>query len=318
MENATGRQWQRFWIASILLLIITATTYAQESTITLEIHSVKELNALFKRYHYTPDDWRAGIREVPRIYLAEVPGSWRKKTSKQISVIEKKRLFFRLLAPIVLYINERILAVRSKVESLALQYDQGKTITESNIAWLRDLGNEYSVPASAQPVLEREFFTELLRRIDIIPPSLALAQGAIESGWGTSRFADEGNSLFGQWSWSGGMVPAEQRGAEHGDHRIAAFESTGLSVWSYTKNLNTHRAYDQFRRKREELRRQGAVIRGKNLVQTMTAYSERGQAYVEELKTIMRQNKLDPADDAYLAKMEIIRIVPQTIDVNTQ
>ena len=310
MENAIGRRW--LWVATILLLVTPKTLFAQESTITLEIHSVNELNALFKRYHYTPADWRAGIREVPRIYLAEVPSRWRKKTSKQISVTEKKRLFFRLLAPIVLYINERIVEVRSKVESLALQFEQGKTMTESDIAWLVDLGREYSVPASAQEGLNREWFTSLLRRIDIIPPSLALAQGAIESGWGTSRFADEGNSLFGQWSWSGGIVPAEQRQGEHGDHRIAAFESTGLSVWSYTKNLNSHHAYDQFRRQREDLRRQGAVIRGKDLVQTMTAYSERGQAYVEELKTIMRQNNLDPADDAYLAKMEIIRIVPST------
>src|SRR5204863_6383722 len=86
------------------------------------------------------------------------------------------------------------------------------------------------------------------------PPSLALAQGASESGWGTSRFANEGNSLFGQWSWSGGIKPSEQRTAAHGDHRIAAFESTGMSVASYALNLNTHATYRDFRVKREEMR----------------------------------------------------------------
>ena len=150
---------------------------------------------------------------------------------------------------------------------------------------------------------------ELLRRVDAIPLSLELAQGAVESGWGTSRFADVGNSLFGQWSWAGGIAPEEQRTDTHGDHRIAAFESTGMSVWSYALNLNTHDAYADFRRKRAELREHGHLPRGHDLVETMSRYSERGHHYVAELKTIMRQNKLDSIDDSKLAEMDIVQLV---------
>jgi Bax protein len=149
---------------------------------------------------------------------------------------------------------------------------------------------------------------ELLRRVDAIPLSLELAQGAVESGWGTSRFADVGNSLFGQWSWAGGIAPEEQRKDTHGDHRIAAFQSTGLSAWSYALNLNTHDAYADFRRKRAELRGQGQP-RGHDLVETMSRYSERGHHYVAELKTIMRQNKLDSVDESKLVDMEIVQLV---------
>jgi uncharacterized FlgJ-related protein len=166
------------------------------------------------------------------------------------------------------------------------------------------------VISSADAPLDAASIEELLRRVDVIPVSLALSQSAIESGWGTSRFADEGNALFGQWSWSGkGIKPKDQRNSTHGDHRIAAFESTGLSVWSYAQNLNTHRAYADLRRKREELRRAGRPVRGADLVGTLIHYSERGQAYVDELRAIMRVNRLDPADDAYLRKMGVIRIV---------
>jgi len=152
---------------------------------------------------------------------------------------------------------------------------------------------------------------ELLHRVDAIPPSLALAQSASESGWGTSRFAEEGNALFGQWSTGKGIVPAQQRSATHGDHRVAAFESTGMSVWSYALNLNTHAGYKEFRARRADVRRQGRTVRGTDVVDTMVHYSERGQAYVNELKTLMRQNHLEIADDARLSKMEIIRVVPK-------
>jgi len=147
--------------------------------------------------------------------------------------------------------------------------------------------------------------------VDAIPPSLALAQSASESGWGTSRFAAEGNALFGQWSTGKGIVPAQQRTATHGDHRVAAFESTGMAVWSYALNLNTHAGYKEFRARRADVRRQGRRVRGTDVVDTMVHYSERGQAYVDELKTIIRQNRLAAADDAYLSKMEIIRVVPK-------
>src|SRR5438128_793574 len=113
-------------------------------------------------------------------------------------------------------------------------------------------------------------YVELLNRVDVIPPSLALAQAASESGWGTSRFAREGNALFGQWTWGGkGMTPAEQRTDTHGDYRVAAFESTALSAYSYALNLNTGNAYRDLRLRRAELRRQNLRVSGNSLAETL-------------------------------------------------
>jgi Bax protein len=146
-------------------------------------------------------------------------------------------------------------------------------------------------------------------RADIVPVSLSLAQAASESGWGTSRFAAEGNSLFGQWSWGKGLKPTEQRAEDLGDHRVAAFGSTGQAAYAYARNLNTQEAYRDFRLKRADLRRRNLRVSGEVLVETLIRYSERGQAYVEDLKTIIRQNRLADADDAYLRDMAVIRIV---------
>ena len=297
------RQSVRAWLAAVLTLASLPLARAEQ---VLEVRSARDLEALFVRLKYTPKDWEAGVRTVPRIYLAEIPTTWRAKESKEITVAEKKLLFFRLLAPIVLYVNERILEERVRVEGLSRQLAQGRALSPADQAWLRELAGHYQVSAGDT--------AELLRRVDLVPPSLALAQGASESGWGTSRFADEGNSLFGQWSWSGGIKPKEQRTAAHGDYRIAAFESTGMSVASYALSLNSNAAYREFRAKREDLRRQGQPIRGLDLADTMIRYSERGQVYVNELKALMRQNRLDVADEARLAEMEIIRIVPKSLE----
>lgn len=287
----------RAWLAVLALAFLPAAHAEQ----TIEISSARDLEALFVRLKYTPKDWETGVRTVPRIYLAEIPTTWRAKESKEITVAEKKLLFFRLLAPVVLYVNERILEERVRAEALSRQ----QILSPADQAWLRELAGHYQVPVGDT--------AELLRRVDLIPLSLALAQGASESGWGTSRFADEGNSLFGQWSWSGGIKPAEQRTAAHGDHRIAAFDSTGMSVASYALNLNTHATYHDFRVRREDLRRKGQPIRGDDLVDTMIRYSERGQSYVNELRALMRQNRLDVADEAKLMQMEIIRVVPKSL-----
>ena len=153
-------------------------------------------------------------------------------------------------------------------------------------------------------------FAELLTRVDIVPPSLSLAQAASESGWGTSRFAAQGNSLFGQWTWGKGLKPAEQRTSELGDYRVAAFDSTAQAAYAYALNLNTAPAYRDLRLKRADLRRQNLRISGTILADTLGNYSERGQAYVEDLKALIRENRLDDTDDAYLRRMAVIHIVP--------
>jgi Bax protein len=226
-----------------------------------------------------------------------------------MTVAEKKRIFFRLIAPIVLRINELIAADRARAKVITEQLSLGKGVIPEDQAWLSELAVRYKLIGSPTDRLDSDQYAELLQRVDIVPASLSLAQAASESGWGTSRFAAEGNSLFGQWSWGKGLKPTEQRGEELGDHRVAAFGSTGEAAYAYALNLNTQDAYRDFRLKRAELRRRNLRVSGEVLVETLIRYSERGQAYLEDLKRIIRQNRLADADDAYLRDMPVIRIV---------
>jgi uncharacterized FlgJ-related protein len=293
--------------------LITAATFAATDANADRIfvyRSLRDVESLFATYRYTSKDWHAGAREVPRIYLDDVPSNWRQTHAARVSVAEKKSLFFRFLAPVVLYVNERILEDRSYAELLLKREATGEALASDDREWLQELALDYEVPGADSKPIDATMGAELLRRVDVIPASLSLAQGAIESGWGTSRFADVGNSLFGQWSWSGGIQPEEQRSDTHGDHRIAAFKTTTLSAAAYAHNLNTHDAYEGFRRQREDLRKRGLYSHGRELAPMMIRYSERGEAYVHELEAIMRHNKLDAADEAMLLPMEIIRLEP--------
>jgi Bax protein len=298
-------------LAAVLVLFLTAEATAQvmptDERVPCRDHN--DVFALFDRLGYTQQAWQAGIREVPRVYLEDIPERWRERSSTVMTVAEKKRLFFRLIAPIVLRINELIATDRARAKLITEQLSLGKGVRPEDQAWLAELAARYKVIGSPGDRLDSDQYPELLLRVDIVPASVSLAQAASESGWGTSRFAAEGNSLFGQWSWGKGLKPTEQRQEDLGDHRIAAFGSTGEAAYAYALNLNTQGAYRDFRLKRAELRRRNLRVSGEVLVETLVRYSERGQAYVEDLKTIMRQNRLADADDAYLRDMPVIRIV---------
>jgi Bax protein len=137
--------------------------------------------------------------------------------------------------------------------------------------------------------------------MDIIPPSLALAQSAEESGWGTSRFARQGNALFGQWTWDRSQGIRPSAAAASATHAIRRFPTLLAAVRAYARNLNTHRAYASFRLERERLRQQSQPISGFRLATTLTRYSERGGAYVRSLHAIMRGNDLARFDQARLS-----------------
>ena len=298
--------------ATLMAALLAMPVFAQVTPTDEKVpcRNFKDVLALFDRLGYTAKAWQAGIREIPRVYLADVPETWRERSAKQLSVADKKKLFFRLIAPIVLRINELILEDRTRAKELTRRLAQGQSVTPDDQAWLTALAVKYKVLKSTSERLDSDAFPELLLRVDVVPPSLSLAQAASESGWGTSRFAAQGNSLFGQWTWGKGLKPAEQRTSELGDYRIAAFDSTAQAAYSYALNLNTARAYRDLRLKRADLRRQGLRISGTVLAETLLNYSERGQAYVGDLKALIRNNRLDDADDAYLRHMTVIHIVP--------
>jgi len=184
-------------------------------------------------------------------------------------------------------------------------------VSSEDQALFREIAAEYKVIDDGEVDLtDRVLQDKLLRRVDTLPPSLVLAQAAEESGWGTSRFAAEGNALFGMWTWSGeGVTPLQQRSGL-GNYKIAAYETPLHSVIAYMHNLNTHQAYKELRVRRAELRKAGAKVTGWDLAKTLTKYSERGQAYVDSLHSLMNVNKLQPTDDTYLSDGPTILLIP--------
>lgn len=273
-----------------------------------EFENYQQIDALFQELDYTPESWRRGSRAVPRLYLTNIPTRYRKEVANQLPVENKKRVFFRVMAPLFLRANElvmedreRLLAIRSAIEAGGLDAGQRQGLDDLAVAY-----------GLAGPVPESDVeatLKELLVRVDVVPLSMSLAQAAEESGWGTSRFADEGNALFGQWTYGEGIKPERQR-AEKGDHRIAVFDTPLDSAIAYVKNLNTHRAYGEFRALRATQRAQGIEPSGDVVVEGMTSYSERGADYVKSIKAIMRVNKLAAVDETYLSDGPDITLVP--------
>jgi len=286
----------------------SAATGSDANPRIVETASYKQVLELFDELGYTDEAWQAGIRIVPRIYLSEINELWSKKTSKEIEVALKKELFFRAIGPLALRSNELILQDREKLQAILANTD---SIGDSDLNWLGELANRYGVDPTAYPDT-KELGRTLLPRVDIVPVSLVLAQAAEESGWGTSRFAFQGNALFGQWTWDGnGIRPEQQRGGK-GDYKIAAFDAPLQSVQAHALNLNTHNAYLQFRVKRAQARSDNRLISGTELAAALTSYSERGSDYVKTLRSIISYNKLDDTDDAYLDDKQPIVLIPAT------
>ena len=275
----------------------------------LEISSYKDILDLFEKLDYTPEAWQAGIREVPRVYLSIVGDRWGTTTTQEITVELKKRLFFRGLAPMILKSNELIMKDRNRLEKIRSSFKENSSITETDKNWILKLARLYKVNGNDDQVTP-SMLDELWKRVDIVPPSLALSQGAEESGWGTSRFAAAGNAVYGQWTWGKNAITPEQQRKELGNYGIAAFESLQESVCGYMLNLNTHNAYADLRNKRAELRQKGEKITGPVLAEQLTKYSERGEEYVKTLKSLIEYNRLDPADDAYLSNDPPVFLVP--------
>jgi uncharacterized FlgJ-related protein len=282
-------------------------TLPDSSKIT--IGSYQDLLELFDRLDYTPETWQAGIRVIPRVYLTIIGDRWGTTTTKEITVLHKKRIFFRGIAPLILHANEGILKDRERLAGILKTPVEPEGLSGPDSIWIARLAQLYKVATSGEehmaPILE-----ELWMKVDMIPPSLALAQGAIESGWGTSRFAAQGNALYGQWSWGkDAMIPEEQR-KELGNYGIAAFPSLQESVSAYMLNLNTHAAYADLRAKRAELRKSGSKLSGMVLADGLLKYSEMGASYVQHLKDMMEYNRLSPVDDAFLAEEGPLYLIP--------
>ncbi len=229
---------------------------------------------LFKDVEYDLGQVRSK-KLVKPIYFTQFPRDLDELQSTKL----KKETFIKIVLPLIVAENERILADREKL----LVVSNKKFTTDLEKQWIRQKLLEYKV--------KKGNLKELLIRMDIIPTSIALAQAAKESGWGTSRFALEGNAIFGQWTWSGqGIAPLDRESNKN--HKILKFPILRASVKAYQNNLNTHKSYSKFRQKRLTLREKNKKIAGLELTETLNNYAQTGSEYTKILNQIIRQNRL--------------------------
>ena len=229
---------------------------------------------LFKDVKYDLGQVRSQ-KLVKPIYFTQFPRDLDALQSTKL----KKETFIKIVLPLIVAENEKILADRKKIKILS----DKKYTTDLEKQWIRQKLLEYKV--------KKGDLNELLIRIDVIPTSIALAQAAKESGWGTSRFALEGNAIFGQWTWSGqGIAPLDRDSNKR--HKILKFPILRASVKAYQNNLNTHKSYSKFREKRSILRKKNKRIVGLELTDTLNNYAQTGSEYTEILNQIIKQNRL--------------------------
>lgn len=199
----------------------------------------------------------------------------------------RKQSFFQYLVPAVERVNVEVRQRRARLMRLADKHERG-ALTRAERRWLGEMAERYRVKAGSTEAR----IVALERRIDTLPGALVIAQAAIESGWGTSRFAREGNNLFGEWCFTAGcgLVP-RQRSAD-ASHEVQWFPSVIHSIRSYMHNLNSHPAYSGVRERRTAARRAGRQPKAVDLAGGLEKYSERGAVYVEEVRTVIRANDL--------------------------
>lgn len=260
----------------------------------VEPADTQALESVFGTVGFDLKDIRRGSDAVPAIYVSSLPDD----LGFIDEVGRKKKLFFSAVLPLVLSANERVARDRAKLIRLRERVLDGASLHASEREWLLRLADRYRV-ASAEEI-DRRLLDALVRRVDVVPVSLALAQAAVESGWGSSRFARHGNALFGQRAWRDdqGIVPSER--ADNEGHVVRKYDTLLSSVSSYIHNLNTHPSYSDFRRYREAMRENGERLDGKRLAGGLLAYAEIGERYVEILRRVIEKNRLTEFDDALL------------------
>jgi Bax protein len=251
--------------------------------------SASDLDSRFKQIGYDLDPVLEGDVEVPRVFVRYLPYDLSRMTETE----ERKSIFFRTLLPLVLKVNEEIVENRKRVWRLRHRQTMGMVLQAKDRVWLDAIFARYKVKGRS--------FDRLLDKMDVVPASLALAQAAEESGWGTSRFAREGNALFGQWTFNpddDGIVPTGR--GEGKTHRIRSFDDLAGSLRAYVRNLNTHPAYAKLRGMRKQMRQNHEDFSGYKLALTLDKYSERGEEYITSIHAIMDANQLQRFDGATL------------------
>jgi Bax protein len=274
---------------------------AEEPVVVSEKH-IETTDLISKLQHYGLWEITA-LQEIPRFFIKSYPADL--KAVSDINI--RKRVFLHALLPHALLVRQETLNKRSRLEAILsrvdcsledINFDTGiypesqclwsDYLTDDEILFILDLSKNYRTITAAG----------LLERVDAVPASIILAQGALESSWGSSRFTREGNSIFGMWTWkTEGMVPS--RRDEGKTHKVKTYKDILDSVRAYHLTLNRLDSYDQFRRLRRQTNDPLIMAEG------LTLYSARGEAYVEEIKKVILSNNLQKYDGCSLSDSDL-------------
>jgi len=290
--------------ACVLALAITMMASMANGQEVVVLGGVEQVEAWLKSENWWGEVNRDTQLTVPKAIITGINPQWR-TASQKLPVQQKKELFYRFMLPLIVHANDMVMERRERLFRMQAALAAGEDQADADMQALREgavllriTTQEEAAALTSSSTNLTAVLDEAIYKLDLIPAGLVLGQAAYESGYGTSRFAVEGNALFGQWTYGGkGLVPEQQR-KNLGDHRIAAFDWPFDSVRGYFINLMSHPAYEEFRRLRAQLRANGEPITSMVLADGLTKYSERGQEYVDTLKGIMRVNRLTIADDA--------------------
>ncbi|MFA9461174.1 glucosaminidase domain-containing protein [Thiohalorhabdus sp. Cl-TMA] len=211
-------------------------------------------------------------------------------------VSKRKAEFFGFLRPVARAANREVEKQRTRLKQAAARLEQVGSLPDGESGWIRRMAERYRVAGREKS--QRTTIQDLLKRVDTIPVSLILAQAAKESAWGTSRFARQGNNLFGEWCFNPGcgLVPARRDAGK--THEVERFDTVRASVASYIHNLNSHPRYEDLRAIRARQRRSGGPVTGFALAAGLDGYSAHGQEYVKSVRAIIRHNDLGPMANA--------------------
>ena len=261
------------------------------SEINLVRYTTSEINALFKDVKYNLEEVR-DTKLVKPIDIGLLPNEIKNITNSK----KRKEMFIKIVLPLIVKENNKIRIDRKRL--FAILNKSSNTDIEKK--WLEKKYKQYGV--------RQNDLSTLKVRMDEVPVSLAIAQAAKETGWGTSRFALKGNALFGQWTWSGeGLKPKNAKEGE--DHKVMKFHSLQLSVRAYLRNLNTHSSYKNLRKARTNLRNKDMPLDSLILSKHLDKYAETGNEYIDVLQKIIIQNKLKDFDEA--------RLLPSSKDLDS-
>jgi len=280
--------------------------------------TVAALREIFQDYGYVLSQATGENGIVPALFLTRLPEDYTIVPAGK----PRKEMFVQIALPLILKVNADITQNRERLLDLQKASAAGTALSLAQKTWLHEVMLRYDLRDAEETAetLSREAidFSALLERMDVIPVSLALAQGSVESGWGSSRFARKGQALFGQWTWdpNSGIVPRERQKGK--THLVRRYDTLLEGVRAYALNLNRNRAYQDFRAIRAQARAQGQALKSHALANGLTRYSELGAVYVREIQKMIRYNRLTDYDFAQLARPLARSAAHQKPQENTQ